>query len=97
VLAPFFKHLRLGVDLRHVKRLVSAAGYDPSLLDTPDAPSPYAVDGGGDGGVLEAEGMSVSVAGSVVGDGEEVAETVVSVDQHGPPSLADDDYLDDDS
>jgi len=50
--APFFKMLKVGVPLPVVSGKMSAAGLDPSLLDTPDAPAP-ADGGGGDEGDLD--------------------------------------------
>merc|ERR1719197_2261241 len=41
-LAPFYKMLRVGVPKQAVRNKMRRAGYDDSLLDTPDAPSPNA-------------------------------------------------------
>ena len=37
---PFFKMLRLGVVIPHIKMQMQAKGLDPNLLDDPDAPAP---------------------------------------------------------
>ncbi|DAZ99886.1 TPA: hypothetical protein N0F65_008629 [Lagenidium giganteum] len=49
----FFKLLRMGMPAEQIKMKMSAAGLNPDLLDTPDAPSPNQKGAsGGAGGVL---------------------------------------------
>jgi len=49
--APFFKMLKVGVPMPVVGNKMSAAGLDPELLNTPEAPAPAG--GGGDEGDLD--------------------------------------------
>ena len=47
--APFFKMLKVGVPQPVVSGKMSAAGLDPELLNTPEAPAPAGVGGGNEG------------------------------------------------
>lgn len=48
----FFKLVKMGMPTEQVKLKMSAAGVNPDLLDTPDAPSPNQKGGAGGSGIL---------------------------------------------